>query len=112
MMIQKNNNFIKDSLKQQEYSFLQSDIHLGNNIILLGVGGSYAYGIEKTDSTSDLDIRGISLNSKEEILLNKDFEQVCDKNTDTVIYSFNKMIELLTKQNPNVIEILGLKPEH
>ena len=107
-----NNNFIKGSLKQQEYDFLHSNTFLGNNIILLGVGGSYAYGVEKSDGTSDLDIRGISLNKKEEILLNKDFEQVCDKKTDTVIYSFNKMIELLTKQNPNVIEILGLKPEH
>jgi predicted nucleotidyltransferase len=68
--------------------------------------------MEKQDGTSDLDLRGISLNSKDEILLNQDFEQVDDNNTDTVIYSFNKMITLLTKQNPNVIEILGLKPEH
>lgn len=111
-MIQINNKPVKDIIKEKEYDFLQSNINLGNNIILLGLGGSYAYGIEKLDGTSDLDIRGISLNKKEEILLNKDFEQVCDKNTDTTIYSFSKMIELLTKQNPNVIEILGLKPDH
>lgn len=111
-MIQINNKPVKDIIKEKEYDFLQSNINLGNNIILLGLGGSYAYGIEKSDGTSDLDIRGISLNKKEEILLNKDFEQVCDKNTDTTIYSFSKMIELLTKQNPNVIEILGLKPDH
>ena len=61
---------------------------------------------------SDLDIRGIALNSKEEILLGQDFEQVVDENTDTTIYSFNKIIKLLTNQNPNVVEMLGLKPEH
>lgn len=32
--------------------------------------------------------------------------------TDTTVYSFNKMIQLLTSNNPNTIEILGCKPEH
>ena len=59
--------------------------------------------------SSDLDIRGISLNRKEEVLLGIDFEQVVDEKTDTTIYSFNKMIELLTKMNPNTCEILGLQ---
>ena len=59
--------------------------------------------------SSDLDIRGISLNKKEEVLLGIDFEQVVDEKTDTTIYSFNKMIELLTKMNPNTCEILGLQ---
>lgn len=89
---------------------MREDRYLGGNVIVLTLGGSHAYGMEK--DTSDLDVRGISLNSKKDILLGNDFEQVVDTNTDTTIYSFNKMITLLTKQNPNVIEILGLKPEH
>ena len=36
-----------------------------------------------TKKSSDLDIRGIALNSKKEILLSNDFEQVVDENTDT-----------------------------
>lgn len=40
------------------------------------------------------------------------FEQVVDTETDTVIYSFNKLINLLISCNPNTIEILGCKPEH
>lgn len=112
MMILINKKPINKILQEENYLFLQTNGHLANNIILLGVGGSYAYGIEKQDGTSDLDIRGISLNSKDEILLNQDFEQIDDNNTDTVIYSFNKMVTLLTKQNPNVIEILGLNQEH
>ena len=35
-----------------------------------------------------------------------------DDNTDTVIYSFNKMINLLLSCNPNTIELLGLSPDN
>ena len=101
---------IKELLKTEDYDFLRNDEHLGNNIILLTLGGSWAYGTNI--ETSDVDIRGIALNSKEEILTNKNFEQRDDKATDTVVYSFNKIISLLTASNPNVIEILGNKPEH
>ena len=61
---------------------------------------------------SDLDVRGVALNPKSDILLGDDFEEVVDEPTDTTIYSFNKMIKLLASSNPNTIEILGLKPMH
>lgn len=101
---------IKAELKTEKYDFLRNDEHLGENIILLGLGGSHAYGMEHKDS--DLDVRGIALNSKSEILLNNDFDQVVDTSTDTTIYSFNKIITLLSSNNPNTVELLGLKPEH
>ena len=101
---------IKKMINGPEYDFLRTNEHLGKNIILLGLGGSHSYGTN-TD-TSDVDCRGIALNKKEEILTNKNFEQFVNEETDTTIYSFNKFISLLTKMNPNVIEILGLKPEH
>lgn len=100
---------IKSKLNAEEYSFLRENRHLGNNMMLLTLGGSHAYGME--NENSDLDVRGIAFNTKEEILLGKDFEQVVDVPTDTSIYSFNKMIQLLTNNNPNTIEILGCKPE-
>ncbi len=103
-------NEIKKAVSGEKYNFLHENRHLGNNIILLGLGGSHAYGTE-TD-TSDLDIRGCALNSREEILCGESFEQVIDNATDTTIYSFKKLIRLLTDCNPNTIEILGLKPEH
>lgn len=101
---------IKNRLKDIDYNFLKENNHLGNNIILLGLGGSYAYGMNTENS--DLDIRGISVNKKDEILLGEDFEQVVDNETDTTIYSFNKILQLLTSNNPNTIEILGCKKEH
>jgi predicted nucleotidyltransferase len=103
---------IKEKLKTTEYDFLRTDKNLGSNIILLGLGGSHAYGTEKPDGSSDLDCRGIALNSKKEILLGNDFEQVVDDDTDTTVYSFQKIVKLLCNVNPNCIELLGLKPEH
>lgn len=100
---------ILNKIKSEEYDFLRTDEKL-NNIILLTLGGSHAYGMEK--ETSDIDVRGIALNHKSEILLGNDFEEVVNTDTDTTIYSFNKMIKLLTSNNPNTIEILGCKPEH
>lgn len=101
---------IKQVAASKEYDFLRTNPHLGNNVILLGLGGSHAYGTNREGS--DLDVRGCALNSKIEILTNENFEQFTNEETDTVIYSFNKLISLLSNCNPNVIEMLGLKPEH
>lgn len=100
----------KALLKNPEYEFLKTNPHLGNNIILLGLGGSYAYGTNA--ESSDVDIRGIALNSKADILGSSNFEQVVNNSTDTTIYSIKKIFSLLSSCNPNTIEILGLKPEH
>ena len=101
---------IKETLKSDEYSFLNANPNLNKNIIILTLGGSHAYGTDIT--TSDLDIRGCALNTKKELLTNHKFEQFVDENTDTTIYSFNKLISLLSNVNPNTIEMLGNKPEH
>ena len=101
---------IKEKLKSEEYDFLRKDKNLCNNIIILTLGGSHAYGTD--NENSDLDIRGCALNSKMQILTNENFEQFVNEATDTTIYAFNKLISLLTNVNPNTIEMLGNKPEH
>lgn len=102
---------IKKLLKSEHYDFLRANEHLGSNIILLGLGGSHAYGTDTENS--DLDIRGCALNKREEILIpTHNFDQVTEETTDTTIYSFNKLITLLSNCNPNTIELIGLKPEH
>lgn len=101
---------IRQTLHSTEYSFLKENEHLGHNIILLGLGGSHAYGTNTENS--DLDIRGVTLKRKEDILTGTNFEQVINNETDTTIYSFDKIVSLLLNMNPNVCEILGLKPEH
>ena len=101
---------MKKLISSDKYNFIHTNKHLGNNIILLTLNSSYSYGINTKNS--DIDIRGCALNSKKEILLSKDFESYTNNETDTVIYSFNKFIKLLTNGSPNTIEILGLNPEH
>ena len=93
-----------------EYMFLNTHKHLGNKVILLGLGGSHSYGTNI--ETSDLDVRGVAVNSPEYILTGRDYEQVVNEATDTTIYSFDKILKLLCSCNPNTIELLGLKPEH
>lgn len=102
---------IKEKLKSDEYDFLRKDKNLDSNIIILTLGGSYAYGTN--NENSDIDIRGVTLNTKNNLLgINNNFEQFQNENTDTTIYSFNKIVKLLLNCNPNVCELLGNKPEH
>ena len=93
--------------KDPAYSFLNKE-PLGDNIILLGLGGSHAYGTNMEGS--DLDLRGAATHSARDILTGSGFEQVTNDETDTTIYSLEKLISLLSNCNPNVIEILGLEP--
>ena len=100
---------IHEILGGKQYNFLRTDSNLGSNIVLLGYGGSHAYGMN--NENSDVDIRGIATNSKRNILIGNDFEQVVETETDTAIYSFDKIIKLFCSCNPNTIEMLGLRPE-
>lgn len=95
---------IRQMIKSDAYSFLRENEHLGSRIIMIGLGGSHAYGTNI--ETSDFDVRGCALNSKEEILTNQHYEQFVDEKTDTTVYAFNKVISLLCNCNPNTIEML------
>lgn len=96
----------KELMLSPQYDFLRTHERLGKRIILLGLGGSHAYGT--SNENSDIDFRGITLNSPSDLLGLTDFEQYEDAHTDTVIYSFNKIVRLLLECNPNTCEILGL----
>ncbi len=96
----------KALLHTAEYDFIRTNPRLGTRILLLGLGGSYAYGTNQENS--DIDIRGITLNLPSDLLGLTEFEQYQDDHTDTVIYSFNKMVKLLLECNPNTMELLGL----
>lgn len=77
------------------------------------LAGSHAYGTTTEDS--DIDLRGWYHSSIADLLglevTNHKETQVEFGDTDSVFYSFHKFIKLLTNCNPNIIELLGTRPE-
>lgn len=89
----------------------------GRNLILKFLAGSHAYGMSTPDS--DKDYLGVFIPDEEYVLGNKKCEQVQirtndsgsgKKNTkedvDCVIYSLPKFLQLLTANNPTILETL------
>lgn len=99
----------KALLQTTQYDFIRKNERLGERIMLLGLGGSYAYGTEHAGS--DIDFRGVTLQLPSDLIGLTGFEQYEDDKTDTVIYGFNKLVRLLLECNPNTCEILGLDEE-
>ena len=83
-------------------------------LILVTLGGSWAYGTNK--ATSDIDVRGIMFEPRESILGLSNFEQAerhdSEKDVDVVIYGLRKMVKLLLGNNPNCIEMLCPNPRN
>ena len=93
-----------EELKNKEYD----EVWNYPGLILVGLGGSHSYGTNI--ATSDIDLRGIFLNSPDELIgISKDREQKVFGQTDTVLYSLRKFAKLAADCNPNVIEMLGLR---
>ena len=96
--------------KDKQYSFLFTEFN-NNPIQYLTLAGSISYGTN--NENSDIDIRGFFLESIEELLsLQTRREHYAEPITDTVLYSLQNFVTLLTSCNPNVIELLGVKKEH
>lgn len=96
-------------LQSTQYDFIRNHERLGDRIMLLGVGGSYAYGT--SNENSDVDFRGVTLQLPSDLIGLTEFQQYEDDRTDTVIYGFNKLVKLLLECNPNTCEMLGLEEE-
>ena len=78
-----------------------------NNLIIFeGICGSRAYGTSLP--TSDTDIRGVFILPEEYVLGMGYIDQVSDKKNDIVYYEIKRFLELLSSNNPNILEILNL----
>lgn len=73
-------------------------------IILECISGSRAYGLETL--TSDTDIKGVFLLPKEEYYGLNYTPQVNNETNDIVFYEFGRFMELLSLNNPNILELL------
>jgi len=100
----------KDILNKEEYKFIHLNENLADNIIYLTISGSIGYGTNLDNS--DIDLRGVTIERKENMYGFQSFEQFEDTETDTVIYGLKKFVSLALKGNPNILELLGTKDEH
>lgn len=104
-------NDLEKLLQKDEYQAFLKKRGIQDRLVFMTYGGSHAYGTNVEGS--DIDVRGCALNTSEEILLNRDFEQYVknDEDMDICVYSVNKLLGLLSNCNPNTIEMLGMPIE-
>ena len=77
-----------------------------NLIIFEAISGSKAYGTNTPQS--DTDIRGIFIQPLDDIYKYGFIDQVNDETNDTTYYELKRFLQLLYKNNPNIIELLNI----
>lgn len=103
----------KDQIIENFFDYFKKDEKskfVKDNLLFLFVGGSHAYGL--ADKNSDIDVRGFFRPSIDQALGFENFDQINDSNNDMVIYNGIKLINLITNQNPNILEFLWIDKEH
>ena len=77
-----------------------------NNLIILEcISGSKAYGLDT--STSDTDIKGVFLLPKKDFYGLEYTAQVSNSTNDIVYYELGRYMDLLSQNNPNILELLN-----
>lgn len=74
-------------------------------IIFESISGSKAYDLDLP--TSDTDIKGIFVLSKKDFYGLNYVEQISNESNDVVFYDLKRFIELLIKNNPNLLDLLA-----
>ena len=80
------------------------DLRDRNLILFECISGSRAYGTDLP--TSDTDIRGVFLLPQADLYGLHYTEQVNDDKNDVIFYELGRFIDLLSKNNPNILELL------
>lgn len=75
-------------------------------LVFEAVVGSKAYGLNT--ATSDTDIRGVFILPRNIFYSLEYTPQVANETNDIVYYELRRFIELLSKNNPNILELLNL----
>jgi len=86
-----------------------AELKKSGTIIFECISGSRAYGLDTP--TSDTDIRGVFILPKENFYSLEYVAQVNNETNDIVYYELRKFIELCSKNNPNILELLNVPDE-
>ena len=68
------------------------------------LSGSHAYGTNHANS--DLDYKGIYIAEMDDVLSGNYPEQISDEKNDVTFYEIGRYLDLLNKNNPNILEML------
>ncbi len=83
-----------------------SELKASGSLLFECISGSRAYGLDT--ATSDTDIRGVFVVPKEQFYSLEYVGQINNETNDIVYYELKKFIELLSKNNPNILELLNV----
>ena len=75
-----------------------------HHILLSVISGSHAYGLNTPQS--DTDYRGVFYLPREKFYSLNPIDQVAEDQNDVVYYELGRFIDLLSKNNPNILELL------
>ena len=82
------------------------ELKKSRHIIFECISGSRAYGLDTP--TSDTDIRGVFILPREHFYSLDYIGQVNNESNDIVYYELRKFMELCSKNNPNILELLNV----
>ncbi len=85
------------------------ELKSSNNILLECISGSRSYGLDLPGS--DTDIKGVFVMPKMDYYGMNSVQQVTNDSNDIVFYELGRFVELLTRNNPNILELLGTPKE-
>lgn len=80
------------------------DLHQQQLLLFEATSGSHAYGLSLP--TSDVDVKGVFVLPKAQFYGLEYTAQVNDAKNDQVYYELRRFVELLYKNNPNLLELL------
>jgi len=83
-----------------------NDLREQKLILFECISGSRAYGLERPGS--DTDIRGVFVLPKSQFYGLTYFPQISEASQDLVFYELRRFVELLYKNNPNLLEMLHM----
>lgn len=81
------------------------DLKTKNLLLFEAISGSRAFGLETANS--DTDIRGVYYLPKEDFFGLNYIPQISNETNDITYYEIGRFVELLQKNNPNILEILA-----